>query len=171
MREIFFVNRIISVQFRVFITSQIQWRFNSFHPRFHPSLNASPTLEILFMTDIALKAEQVSSTIAANFYYLSTDGIRKTEVFAAGQCCNRHLRVNRLITWLSTVIFLQIWQILELDCKWYKHCNWIYTKIGSRNCWSWSCYNIHTWTHAAMAATLIESKTMLRLQSCILDTI
>ena len=102
------VNRVISVQLRVFITSQIQFGYGSANSastlsRFHPSLNASPTLEILLVTDIALKVEQVSSTNAANDYIISlpTGYIRNL----CHWFCN-HLCMNGLIAWMSTVIFL-----------------------------------------------------------------
>ena len=66
----------------------------------HPSLNASPTLEILL---IALKAEQVSSMNAANDCIISllTGYIRNL----CHWFCN-HLCVNRLKAWMSAVIFL-----------------------------------------------------------------
>ena len=90
------VNHVVSVQFRVFITSQIQFGYGSANSastlsRFHPSLNSSPTLEILLVTDIALKVEQVSSTNAANYYiiFLPTGYIRNL----CHWFCN-HLCVN-----------------------------------------------------------------------------
>ena len=63
------------------------------------------------MTDIALKGEQVFSTNAANNYIISLP-----MGYVRNLChwfCN-HLCVNWLIAWMSNVIFLQIWQILEL---------------------------------------------------------